>query len=96
MTQQWEERRREERSSIDDEITIFVRLPKMLEIQGKLIDTSGNGFRVLHMYPALSAGQKVSYEVNDKQGAALVVWNRIYEEHVETGFFVFNQPERVK
>ena len=96
MTQSWEERRREERQIADGDITIFVRLPKMMEIQGKLIDTSGNGFRVLHMYPALSAGQKVSYEANGKQGSALVVWNRIYEEHVETGFFVFNQLERIK
>ena len=96
MTQAWEERRREQRQTLEGEVTIFVRLPKIMEIQGKLIDLSGNGFRVLHMYPALSAGQKVNYEMFDRQGSALVVWNRIYEEHVETGFFVFNQPERLK
>ena len=45
----------------------------------------------MHMYPALSAGQKVEFRHEGTDGTALVVWNRIFEEHVETGFFILQE-----
>ena len=91
MTQPWSERRRESREDASGEIKIQVRLPKLLEIHARLVDISQSGFRAMHMYPALSAGQKVDFRLQDEEGTALVVWNRIFEEHVETGFFILQE-----
>jgi hypothetical protein len=91
MTQPWAERRREARHDASGEIRIQVRLPKLLEIHARLVDISPSGFRAMHMYPALSAGQKVQFCFEENEGLALVVWNRIFEEHVETGFFILQE-----
>ncbi len=91
MTQPWSERRSETRQDASGEIKIQVRLPKLLEIHARLVDISASGFRAMHMYPALSAGQKVEFRQDGNEGTALVVWNRIFEEHVETGFFILQE-----
>ena len=88
MIQPWTERRKEVREEAKGELKIVVPLPRRLEIKGILADVSFSGFRAKHAYPAFSVGQKVEILLRDDGAPALVVWNRIFEEHVETGFFV--------
>lgn len=88
MTNPLSDRRFEKRQDAAKDIKIRVLLPNLLEICGQVVDISASGFRAEHMYTALSAGQRVTYELEGNVGSALVVWNRIFEEHVETGFFL--------
>ena len=88
MTNPLQDRRFEKRQDASKDITFHVLLPNQLEIRGRVVDISPSGFRAEHMYTALSAGQKVEYEMEGNEGSALVVWNRIFDEHVETGFFM--------
>ncbi len=88
MTRSMAERRKETRQDVTDVVRIKIHQPKQMEIHAKLVDVSPNGFRAVHMYPELSAGQKVEFHSNATDGTALIVWNRIFEEHVETGFFI--------
>ena len=91
MTQPMSDQRAEPRQDMSGEVKIQVRLPKPLEIHARLVDLSPSGFRAKHMYSALSAGQKVEFRLDADDGTAIVVWNRIYEEHVETGFFILQE-----
>jgi hypothetical protein len=91
MTLPLSERRGETRQDTSEDIKILVRLPKLLEIHGRLVDLSSSGFRAVHMFPELSAGQKIEFKWEGNEGIALVVWNRIFEEHVETGFFILHE-----
>ena len=84
------ERRGSIRQYKSEDIDILVRLPKLLEIHGRLVDLSSSGFRAVHMYPELSAGQKIEFKREGSEGTALVVWNCIFAEHVETGFFILH------
>ena len=88
MTNPMSDRRFEKRHDAAKDIKIRVLLPNLVEIRGRVVDISPSGFRAEHKYSALSAGQKVEYELEGNEGSALVVWNRIFEEHVETGFFL--------
>ena len=88
MTQSFSERRAQTRQDVSGEVKIQLRLPKPMEIHARLIDFSSSGFRAQHMYSALSAGQEVEFQMDDSNGTAVVVWNRIFEEHVETGFII--------
>ena len=91
MTHPLAERRRETRHDKSEDIKILVRLPKVLEINGRLVDLSSSGFRAVHMYSELSAGQKIEFKWEGNEGTALVVWNCIFEKHVETGFFIVRE-----
>jgi hypothetical protein len=59
--------------------------PAPQEIQGRLLDYSQSGFRA---YPALHTGQVVQFRHALQAGQARVMWNRIADECVETGFLV--------
>jgi hypothetical protein len=91
MTPRMSDRRSETRQDVSGVVKIQVHLPTSLEIRARLVDISSSGFRALHMYSALSAGQKVDYRLENADGTAVVVWNRIFEEHVETGFFILQE-----
>ena len=91
MTRPISERRRHIRQGVSGEVKIQLRLPKPMEIHARLVDVSSSGFRALHMYPALSAGQEVEFHLDNSDGTAIVAWNRIFEEHVETGFFIIEK-----
>lgn len=62
--------------------------PAHQEISGRLVDYSHNGFRAFHDYPALHAGQVVQFRHALDAGQARVMWNRIADQCVETGFLV--------
>ena len=62
--------------------------PSRQEISGRLLDYSQSGFRAVHTYPALHTGQVVDFRHAVDAGRARVMWNRIADQCVETGFLV--------
>ena len=56
-----------------------------------MLDYSNNGFRALHAYAALHAGQVVDFQHSVAGGRARVMWNRIMDDRVETGFLVLKR-----
>jgi hypothetical protein len=87
-----EDRRREPRHSANDEILLFVPTPQILTIRARLIDRSANGFRASHMYPALTSGQLIHCRLDGADLSVRVVWNRILEEEMESGFLILENP----
>jgi len=58
------------------------------EISGRLLDYSKNGFRAVHTYAALATGQVVRFQHVIAAGRARVMWNRIADDRVESGFLI--------
>ncbi len=52
------------------------------------MDYSKSGFRAMHAYAALHTGQIVEFRHMLAFGEARVMWNRIADDRVETGFLV--------
>jgi hypothetical protein len=86
-----EEKRREPRQPAHGPVWIHFDNPQSIEIQGQLIDVSANGFRMSHGYPSLGAGQVVNFSHQSAKGSARVMWNRILDRTVETGFLVVSE-----
>jgi PilZ domain len=82
------ESRREPRRPADGEVRVRLENPHRHEVQGRLVDVSLSGFRMAHAYAALEAGQIVEFSHIEAAGRARVVWNRIADARVETGFLV--------
>jgi hypothetical protein len=82
------ERRKEPRARVDGSVRFAFDDPFHQEIEGQLVDMSSGGFRVAHSYAGLRTGQQVSFRHEVASGRARVMWNRILEERVETGFLV--------
>jgi len=82
------EHRREHRRSASGPVLIRVGYPKNYEVEGRLVDVSPSGFRMLHNCHTLETGQTVTFSHREAHGNARVVWIRIVGEMVETGFFV--------
>ena len=80
------ERRKSERRRAGNEVVLFVEDPDPIEVRGRLMDISIGGFRATHRYAALRAGQQVSFRHPFGEGTAQVMWNRVVENHVESGF----------
>jgi hypothetical protein len=82
------DRRSERRLRSDGPLKLSFEDPARLEITGRLVDYSKNGFRAIHGYAALHAGQVVDFQHAVAGGRARVMWNRIMDDRVETGFLV--------
>lgn len=82
------EKRREERRPTSGTVRVRFADPQPREIAGRLVDVSENGFRMTHDFPSLAAGQMVEFSHVEARGHARVMWNRIVDQSVETGFFV--------
>jgi hypothetical protein len=82
------EKRREARQPAQGPVWIHFDNPQSIEIQGQLVDVSASGFRVSHGYSSLEAGQTVDFSHSGAKGVARVMWNRILDRTVETGFLV--------
>jgi hypothetical protein len=82
------EKRREERRAASGMVRIRFWDPQPLEIAGRLMDVSESGFRMTHGFPSLATGQTVEFTHEEASGRARVIWNRILEQRVETGFVV--------
>jgi len=82
------EKRRETRRPAAGAVRVSYSNPQRLEIQGRLLDLSASGFRMAHRCTSLVAGQAVEFTHTEASGRAQVMWNRIVEDRVETGFLV--------
>jgi hypothetical protein len=81
-------RRKEDRYKGEGEVRLFFEDPTRQEVNGSLLDYSNSGFRAAHKYCALHTGQVVDFRHVIAKGRARVMWNRIIEDRVETGFLV--------
>ena len=82
------ERRKKERKPARGEVRFLLGKPAEVEVRGRLIDASDGAFRAAHQYTALCAGQEVSFRHPTARGTARVIWNRILNGEVETGFLI--------
>lgn len=82
------EKRREQRRRASGMVRVRCAGPRGKEIEGRLIDLSASGFRMAHADASLEAGQVVEFSHQEAAGRARVMWNRIVERSVETGFLI--------
>ncbi len=82
------EHRREPRRAASGGVRVWFENPQHFEIKGNLVDISAHGFRMSHRCTSLQAGQTVEFAHVEAAGRARVVWNRILDVGVETGFLV--------
>ncbi|SRR5579884_117118 len=84
----YEERRRHERMPASGSVQLLVQDPAVVVVSGSLIDVSRGGFRAAHSHTGLEKGQIVRFRHDAGEGFARVVWNRISEGEVQTGFLI--------
>lgn len=82
------EKRREARREASGSVRVIFTDPEPLEIDGRLMDVSANGFRMEHACASLRSGQIVEFTHPEAKGRAKVMWNRILAGGVESGFLV--------
>jgi len=76
------DRRAEHSHSADGPLRFVFDDPARQEVEGRLMDYSNSGFRALH------TGQVVEFQQMIAVGKARVMWNRIADDAVETGFLI--------
>ena len=81
-------RRKETRFAADETVSLFVDERHAEPIRGHLMDASISGFRATHNFAGLRSGQQVRFRHPGAEGKALVIWNRIMDGGVESGFFI--------
>jgi hypothetical protein len=57
-------------------------------VAGQLVDVSESGFRMAHGDATLEPGQILEFSHTGVAGKARVIWNRIMQQRVETGFLI--------
>ena len=82
------DRRTEERFPGRGPLKLSFDDPSPQEVSGHLLDYSTSGFRAEHPYRALHTGQEVEFQHPVAVGRARVMWNRIADDRVETGFLI--------
>ncbi len=82
------ERRSERRQPAEGQLKFSFDDPAHQEVTGRLLDYSKSGFRAAHTYAALPTGQVVDFEHVIAGGQARVMWNRIADDRVESGFLI--------
>jgi len=80
------EKRSETRQPAEGPVRVRFSDPQPLEILGELMDVSPSGFRMAHNNQSLQSGQTVEFSHSLAIGLARVMWNRIQDQRVETGF----------
>ncbi len=83
-----QELRKEPRRPAEGPVLVRFADPQPLEILGQLMDVSPSGFRMSHANQSLHSGQVVEFSHSLAVGAARVMWNRIMDQRVETGFLI--------
>jgi hypothetical protein len=86
------DRRAEERHDAEGEVSLVFEEPLHQEITGTLADYSKSGFRAVHSCADLHSGQLVYFRHFIASGTARVMWNRIQQGRVESGFLVITVP----
>ena len=82
------EKRSEPRRPAQGAVTVRVSNHRPAEIHGQLVDVSASGFRMEHRDSSLEGGQLVEFSHPTASGSARVMWNRILDHRVETGFLI--------
>ena len=82
------EQRREIRRRGQGNVLVRPESSGLRDIQGRLMDVSASGFRMAHNCSALTAGQYVTFAHVETTGRARVVWTRIVDDSVESGFLL--------
>jgi hypothetical protein len=82
------DRRSERRHPGDGQLKLSFDDPSHQEVTGRLLDYSTSGFRATHTYSALHTGQVVNFQHMIAVGQARVMWNRIADDRVESGFLI--------
>ena len=80
------EKRGEIREPAEGPVLVNFSNPQPMEILGQLVDVSPSGFRMAHANQSLQSGQLVGFSHGLAIGTARVMWNRILDHRVETGF----------
>jgi len=80
------EKRTEIRQPAEGPVLVNFSNPQPMEILGELMDVSPSGFRMAHANQSLQSGQMVGFSHGLAMGTARVMWNRILDHRVETGF----------
>jgi len=80
------EKRQEIRQPAEGPVLVNFSNPQPMEILGELMDVSPSGFRMAHANQSLQSGQMVGFSHGLAMGTARVMWNRILDHRVETGF----------
>ena len=84
-----DDRRHEPRFKASGQVFLILEEPQSLAIPGRIIDQSDHGMRVEHMYAALNSGVLVQIDSGAGKYTARVVWTRIKDDGVESGFYLF-------
>ncbi|MFN7996110.1 MAG: hypothetical protein U0Q18_21045 [Bryobacteraceae bacterium] len=79
------EQRRHPRQPAEGSVTLWCVDCSPNKIEGRLTDTSEDGFRMVHTCAGLGAGRQVRFEHSGAEGIACTVWSRILADSVETG-----------
>jgi hypothetical protein len=82
------DRRSEHRRPAEGHLKFSFNDPSRQEVTGRLLDVSKSGFRAAHSYAALPTGQVVDFQHLIAVGQARVMWNRIADDRVESGFLI--------
>ena len=82
------DQRREERHPGKGNVVVKCLNPRVLQVEGRLVDVSASGFRMAHDCSALTAGEYVEFAHVEAKGRARVVWTRIVSGAVESGFVI--------
>jgi hypothetical protein len=85
---QTDDRRTEPRFHATGEVRLLIGGPQLLAIPGRILDVSEHGMRVEHMYSALASGMMLEIQTTTERYTARVVWNRIKNDGVESGFYL--------
>jgi hypothetical protein len=88
MSPRQHESRREPRRAAEGSVVVEFNNPQKRAVQGRLVDLSPGGFRMAHSSIELIPGMVVKFKHSLATGQARVVWNRILENRVETGFLI--------
>ncbi len=84
------EKRREPRREASGRVHVRLTDPRKMDLEGRLIDVSLGGFRMSHGLASLATGQVVEFAHAEARGRARVIWNRIVDDRVESGFLVLS------
>eukprot|EP00611_Tribonema_gayanum_P025387 TRINITY_DN5761_c0_g1_i1.p2 TRINITY_DN5761_c0_g1~~TRINITY_DN5761_c0_g1_i1.p2 ORF type:complete len:103 (+),score=13.91 TRINITY_DN5761_c0_g1_i1:180-488(+) len=83
-----DDRRTEPRFTASGEVRLVLEGSQPLSIPGRILDVSQHGMRIEHMYAALTSGTMLQIESGTTNYTARVVWNRINDDGVESGFYL--------
>jgi hypothetical protein len=84
------ERRKEQRERTGETVHLFPEAPGAAEVVGRLVNKSADGFRAVHTCGELNGGDPVRFSWPGSSGLARVVWTRISNSSVETGFRIIS------